>query len=312
MTEPRVTVMGSFVVDLMARAPHLPQTGETVKGDGFLIGPGGKGSNQGVAAHKSGARVDMITKIGRDNFGQIALESFQGEGMDTSYVMQDDELATGAALIMVDENTGDNKILVALGACSCITKADIESAREVIEGNPVFLTQLETNLVAVDTALGIAAGNGVRIILNPAPACEVPDELLALVDILTPNEVEASILSGVTVTTPRDASEAARVLMGKGTKSVVITMGSQGVFAVDGKEERFIPSIEVAAVDATGAGDAFSGALATAIAEGKGFFEAVEFANAAAALSVTKIGTAPAMPTRGEIDRLIGPRSFRQ
>ena len=305
MTEPRVTVMGSFVVDLMARAPHLPQTGETVRGDGFLIGPGGKGSNQGVAAHKSGARVDMITKIGRDNFGQIALESFQGEGMDTSYVMQDDELATGAALIMVDENTGDNKILVALGACSCITKADIESAREVIEGNPVFLTQLETNLVAVDTALGIAAGNGVRIILNPAPACEVPDELLALVDILTPNETEASIISGVTVSTPEDAEKAARVLMGKGTKSVVITMGSQGVFAITGEEARFIPSVEVAAIDATGAGDAFSGALATAIAEGKGFFEAVEFANVAAALSVTKIGTAPAMPTRDEIDRMM-------
>jgi ribokinase len=302
----RVTVMGSFVVDLMARAPHLPQTGETVKGDGFLIGPGGKGSNQGVAAHKAGAEVDMITKIGRDNFGQIALESFQGAGMNTRYVLQDDALATGAALIMVDENTGDNKILVALGACSCLTKADIENAREVIETNPVFLTQLETNMEAVDTALRMSAGKGVSIILNPAPACEVPDELLALVDILTPNETEASIISGVTVSTPEDAEKAARVLMGKGTRSVVITMGSQGVFAITGDEARFIPSVEVAAIDATGAGDAFSGALATAIAEGKGFFDAVEFANAAAALSVTKIGTAPAMPTRDEIDRLMG------
>ncbi|HEY5527806.1 MAG TPA: ribokinase [Candidatus Anoxymicrobiaceae bacterium] len=306
MTAPRVTVMGSFVVDLMARAPHLPQTGETVKGDGFLIGPGGKGSNQGVAAHMAGAEVDMITKIGRDNFGQIALESFQSAGMNTRYVLQDGELATGAALIMVDENTGDNKILVALGACSCLTKTDIENARDVIEANPVFLTQLETNMEAVDTALRIAAAKGVSIILNPAPACEVPDELLALVDILTPNETEASILSGVTVVTPEDAEKAARVLMGKGTKSVVITMGSQGVFAITGTDARFIPSVEVAAVDATGAGDAFSGALATAIAEGRGFFEAVEFANVAAALSVTKIGTAPAMPSRDEIDRLMG------
>lgn len=305
MTAPRVTVMGSFVVDLMARAPHLPQTGETVKGDGFRIGPGGKGSNQGVAAHKAGAEVDMITKIGRDHFGQIALESFQREGMNTRYVLQDDELATGAALIMVDESTGDNKILVSLGVCSNITEADIEKAREAIEINPVFLTQLETNLNAVERALGIAAVKGVRIILNPAPACEVPDELLGLVDILTPNEVEASILSGVTVSTPQDAGKAARVLMGKGTKSVVITMGSRGVFAITGTDERFIPCLEVAAVDATGAGDAFSGALATAIAEGKGFFEAVEFANTAAALSVTKMGTAPAMPTRGEIDRVM-------
>ena len=308
MTAPRVTVMGSFVVDLMARAPHLPQIGETVKGDGFLIGPGGKGSNQGVAAHKAGAEVDMITKIGRDDFGQIALESFGREGMNTRYVLRDDELATGAALIMVDHNTGDNKILVSLGACCNITEADIEQARGAIETNPVFLTQLETNLDAVERAMGIAAGKGVRIILNPAPACEVPDGLLGLVDILTPNEVEASILSGVTVSTPRDAGEAAQVLMGKGTKNVVITMGSQGVYAVTGEEERFIPSMEVACVDATGAGDAFSGALATAIAEGRGFFEAVEFANTAAALSVTKIGTAIAMPSRDEIDRAMGRR----
>jgi len=305
MTAPRVTVMGSFVVDLMARAPHLPQTGETVKGDGFLIGPGGKGSNQGVAAQKAGAEVDMITKIGRDQFGQIALESFRGAGMSTTYVLQDEGLATGAALIMVDENTGDNKILVALGACGTITEADIEKAREAIANNPVLLTQLETNLVAVARALEIAAGGGAKIILNPAPACKVPDRLLGMVDILTPNEVEAFILSGVTVTTPGDAREAARVLMDKGTSSVVITMGSQGVFATNGADERFIPSLEVAAVDATGAGDAFSGALATAIAEGKEFFDAVEFANVAAALSVTRIGTAPAMPTREEIDSAI-------
>lgn len=270
-----------------------------------MIGPGGKGSNQGVAAHKAGAEVDMITKIGRDQFGRIALDSFRGEGMDTRYVFQDEEMATGAALIMVDENTGDNQILVSLGACSNITAADIEKARGAIETNPVLLTQLETNLDAVELALGIAAGRGVRIILNPAPACEVPDQLLGMVDIVTPNEVEASILSGVTVETAREASEAAGVLMGRGAKSVVITMGSQGAFAVTGTDERFIPSVEVEAVDATGAGDAFSGALAAAIAEGKGFFEAVEFANAAAALSVTKIGTAPAMPTRDEIDRLV-------
>lgn len=178
----------------------------------------------------------------------------------------------------------------------------------MIATNPVFLTQLETNLVAVEVALRIAAGKGVRIILNPAPACEVPDELLALVDILTPNEVEASIISGVNVSTPEDAREAARVLMDKGTKSIVITMGSQGVFATTGEEERFIPSVDVEAIDATGAGDAFSGALATAIAEGKGFFEAVEFANTAAALSVTKIGTAPAIPSRDEIDRALARR----
>jgi len=305
MSAPRITVMGSFVVDLMARAPHLPQTGETVKGDGFLVGPGGKGSNQGVAAFKAGAEVDMITKIGRDHFGQIALDSFQGEGMNIDYVMQDEELGTGAALIMVDETTGDNKILVTPGACSNITTEDIERAREAIETNAVLLTQLETNLEAVERSIAIASAKGVKIILNPAPARAVPDSLLALVDILTPNEVEASILSGVTISTPEDASAAAANLIERGVRSVIITMGSQGLLAKTEKEERFIPCFEVDAVDATGAGDAFSGALACAIAEGKSFFEAAEFANVAAALSVTKIGTAPAMPGRQEIDRAI-------
>lgn len=303
MSVPRVTVLGSFVVDLMARAPHLPQTGETVKGDGFRVGPGGKGSNQGVAAHKAGAHVDMITKIGNDHFGQIALDSFKGEGMHTDYVMRDAELGTGAALIMVDENTGDNKILVSPGACSNITEADIETARSAIETNGVFLTQLETNLDAVERALGIAASAHVTIILNPAPARQIPDELLGRADIITPNEVEASLLSGVTVTTPEDAGRAARALMKKGVEKVIITMGSRGLLAMTETEERFIPCVPVAAVDATGAGDAFSGALATAVAEGRDFFEAAEFANVAAALSVTRIGTAPAMPTREEIDR---------
>ena len=305
MSVPRITVMGSFVVDLMARAPHLPQTGETVKGDGFLVGPGGKGSNQGVAAHLAGAEVDMITKIGRDYFGQLALDSFQSVGMHTRYVMRDEELGTGAALIMVDENTGDNKILVTLGACSNITGADIEGVREAIQTSAVFLTQLETNLDAVEKAIGIASESGVKIILNPAPACAVPDEILGLVDILTPNEVEASILSGITVATPGEASKAARALINKGVRNVIITLGGNGLLAMTEGGELHIPCMDVEAIDATGAGDAFSGALAAAVAEGRDLFDAAGFANAAAALSVTKIGTAPAMPSRPEIDRAI-------
>lgn len=305
MSEPRITVMGSFVVDLMARAPHLPVTGETVKGDGFLMGPGGKGSNQGVAASKAGAEVDMVTKIGNDHFGQIALESFKSAGMHTRFVTTDEQFGTGIALIMVDDSTGDNQILVAPGACSNITEMDIEKARSAIEANSVFLTQLETNLDAIEKALGIAADKGTKIILNPAPVSEVSDALLGLVDILTPNEVEASALSGVDVSDPGEASIAARALMRRGAKSIIITLGAIGLLAVTEAEERFIPSLEVAAVDTTGAGDAFNGALATAVAEGRGFFEAAEFANAAAALSVTRIGTARAMPERQEIDRTI-------
>ncbi len=304
-TKPHIAVMGSFVVDLMARAPHLPRTGETVKGDGFKMGPGGKGSNQGVAAQRAGAEVDMITKIGTDAFSRIALDSFRGEGMHTRWVMQDPELATGAALIMVDDETGDNKILVTLGACAHMTDADIEAAREVIETSAVLLTQLETNLDAVEKTVNIASSAGVTVILNPAPASQVPDELLKQVDILTPNEVEASILSGVSIASPQDAGAAARALMARGARSVIITLGSQGVLAMTGEEERFIPSLKVDCVDATGAGDAFSGALATAIAEGQDIFEAARFANVAAALSVTKLGTAPSMPRRSEIEQAL-------
>lgn len=302
MERPRITVMGSFIVDLMARAPHLPRTGETVKGHGFMMGPGGKGSNQGVAARRAGADVDMITKIGYDSFGLIAIESFESEGMHTRYVMKDGGLGTGIALIMVDDSTGDNKILVAPGACSNITEADIERARGTIESNPVFLTQLETNLDATERAVDIARKAGAKIILNPAPVSEVPDALLGMVDILTPNEVEASILSGIDVRGQEDAAQAARALMERGARSVIVTLGSGGVFAATGADARHIPGLDVVAVDSTGAGDAFSGALATAVAEGKGFFEAARFANVAAALSVTRIGTAPAMPRRNEID----------
>lgn len=294
--------MGSFIVDLMARAPHLPRTGETVKGHGFMMGPGGKGSNQGVAARRAGADVDMITKIGSDSFGLIAIESFESEGMHTRHVMKDGGLGTGIALIMVDDSTGDNKILVAPGACSNITEADIERARGAIESNPVFLTQLETNLDATERAVDIARRAGAKIILNPAPVSEVPDTLLGMVDILTPNEVEASILSGIDVRGPEDAAQAARALMERGARSVIVTLGSGGVFAATGADARHIPGLDVVAVDSTGAGDAFSGTLATAVAEGKDFFEAARFANVAAALSVTRIGTAPAMPRRDEID----------
>ncbi|MHB8780139.1 MAG: ribokinase [Candidatus Geothermincolia bacterium] len=304
----RVTVMGSFVVDLMARAPHLPRTGETVKGNGFRVGPGGKGANQAVAARRAGAEVDIITKLGTDDFSHIALDSFRGEGMHVDFVSQDPNLATGAALIMVDEATGDNKIVVAPGACSHITRADLERARSAIEGSAVLLTQLETNLDATETAVEIAAAAGVTVILNPAPAAPIADELLARVDILTPNETEAAALSGLPVTGPEDAGAAARALMARGARNVMVTLGSRGVLVVTADEERFIPSYPVDCVDATGAGDAFSGALATAVAEGRDVFTAAEFANVAAALSVTKLGTAPAMPYRKEIEEAMRAR----
>jgi ribokinase len=306
MAKPKIAVMGSFIVDLMARALHLPVAGETVKGSVFKIGPGGKGSNQGVAAQRLGAEVAMITKIGKDFFAEyIALKSFRDEGMDTSFVFQDDELATGTALIMVDENTSENKIVVTLGACDNITDAEIEKAQAAIEESSIFLTQLETNMEAIRKSVDIAHGKGVKIILNPAPAREVPEEILRKVDILTPNEVEASIISGVKIETINDAKKAARALMEKGVGIVIITLGSKGALVVADGEEKLINRLSVNVVDTTGAGDAYNGGLATAIAEGMDIFEAAEFANAVGALSVTKIGTAPAMPYRYELDAFL-------
>ena len=305
MGKAKITVMGSFVVDLMSRTPHLPVKGETVKGSTFKLGPGGKGSNQGVAAQRAGADVTMMTKLGKDDFAEIALKSFTNEGMDTKFVFQDEKYPTGAALIMVDEKTSENEIVVVLGACSNITDKDIKMAKESIENSKVFLTQLETNVDAVEKAVDIAYKKGVTVVLNPAPVQEISDELYKKIDVLTPNEVEASILSGVNIETIEDAKKAANVLMKKGVKNVLITLGSKGVLVVTSQKEEFIQSYKVNVVDTTGAGDAYNGAFATALSEGKNIFEAAHFANAAAAISVTRIGTAPAMAYRNEIEEFI-------
>ena len=305
MRKPKITVMGSFVVDLTGRAPHLPVTGETVKGSNFKMGPGGKGSNQGVAAQRAGAEVTMITKVGVDAFGSIALENFKKEGMDTKFVFTDEEHETGAALIMVDENTSANKIMVLLGACEHINDEDIKAARESIENADIFLTQLETNVDAVEKVIDIAYNKGVKVVLNPAPVQPIPDELLKKVSIITPNEVEASMLTGIKIENEDDVRKAAKVFLQKGVEQVVITLGSKGVYACTKDKEMFIPVISVKAVDTTGAGDAFNGGFVTALAEGMDFFSAAKFGNVTGALSVTKMGTAPAMPYREEIERYL-------
>lgn len=300
-----IVILGSFVVDLMGRADHLPKPGETVKGSMFKLGPGGKGSNQGVAANRAGANVTMITKIGDDLFGKVATDFFKEEGMDTSYVFKDKEIETGTALILVDENTSQNSILVTSGACGNIKDEEILKCEDKIKGAKVFLTQLETNLEAVESAVDIAKKNNITTVLNPAPIQPISDELLSKIDIITPNEVEASILTGVEITDMDDAKKAADVFIEKGVNNVIITMGSQGVYVRCNGEERIIPRYEVDAIDTTGAGDAFNGGFVTALGEDKGIFEAAEFGNAVGALSVTKIGTAPAMPTRDAINNFI-------
>ena len=301
----KITVFGSFVVDLMGRSPHLPLPGETVKGSVFKMGPGGKGFNQAVAAHKAGADVTVITKLGRDTFADVALDAMKELGMDSSHLFYSETHGTGIALIIVDENTSQNEIVVVPGSCDTITKEDVESVADVIKDSQYVLLQLEINEDANERVIHLAHENGVKIILNTAPFQPISDELLAKVDIVTPNEVEAEGLTGIHVDGLESAKKAAKVLLDKGIKEVVITLGSRGVFISSGGKEELIPAFKVKAIDTTGAGDAFNGGFLAALAEGKDVWEAARFANALAALSVQRLGTTPSMPTRQEIDTFL-------
>lgn len=300
-----IVVFGSFVVDLTGRSRGLPAPGQTVLGSSFRMGAGGKGSNQAVAAHRAGADVTLVTKIGRDVFGGVALDFYGNEGMRTDYVLRDAARETGVALIMVDEESAQNEIVVVPGACGNITPEDVERCRRLIEGAAILLVQLEINFDALFRAIDIAHAAGVRIVLNPAPASALPAELLRKIDVVTPNETEARLLTGVEVRTLEDARRAAGVFLNQGVKNVVITMGSLGAFATDGVRSELLPRLKVDAVDTTGAGDAFNGGFVTALSEGCNLFEALRYGNATGALSVTRLGTAPSMPRRAEIDRMV-------
>lgn len=300
-----IVVFGSFVVDLTSRSAGLPVPGQTILGSWFKYGPGGKGSNQAVAAHRAGADVTLVTKLGRDLFADVALDFYKAEGMCTDYILRDDERSTGVALILVDADTAQNEIVVVPGACQNITPEDVARCRSLIEGASILLLQHEINTDAQRAAIGIAHAAGVRIVLNPAPAMPIPDDLLALIDTVTPNETEAQALTGVAVTNAAQAERAAKVFLDKGVKNVVITMGALGVYVTDGTRGEMLPRLEVDAIDTTGAGDAYNGGFVTALAEGRDLFQAARYGNATGALSVTRLGTAPAMPTREEIDRLV-------
>ena len=305
MKKGKIVVFGSFVVDLTSWAKHLPVPGETVKGSVFKMGPGGKGSNQGVAASRAGADVTLVTKVGNDVFGKIALDFYQNEDMTTDFVFLDAEKETGTALIMVDETVGQNQILVVSGACDNITPAEVQRTHPLIDEADIVLLQLEVNMDAIEQVIDYAHLKGKQIVLNTAPARKLPESLLKKLDIVTPNEIEAGILTDTKVETTEDAEKAAQILMNSGVKNVVVTMGKHGVFVMTPDRKEMIPSMPVKAIDTTGAGDAFNGGFVTALAEGKDIFEAARFGNAVGALSVTKIGTAPAMPHRSDIDRFL-------
>lgn len=301
----KVTVFGSFVVDLMGRTPHLPVPGETVKGSMFKMGPGGKGFNQGVAAHKAGADVTMVTKLGKDSFANVALDAMKELNMKQDYVFVTEEAETGCALILVDENTSQNEIVVLLGACNTITDDEVDSLTNILKDSEYLLTQLETNVSATNRVIDIAHKNHTKVILNTAPVQPIEDEVLKKVYLITPNEVEAEILTGIPVDSKENADKAADWFFEKGVENVLITLGGRGVYIATDEKRAIIPAYHVEAIDTTGAGDAFNGGLVAALAEGKNLWEAARFANALAAIAVQRLGTTPAMPTREEIEQFI-------
>jgi len=301
-----ITIMGVFVVDLAFSTPKLPAWGETVLGLSFKMGPGGKGSNQAIAAARMGGTVGFISKLGRDAFGDIGRSTYAAEGVDTRFLYETTEHATGGAAIIVDAAKGDNAIIVYPGACAHLTPDEIDRAEPAIRSSAIFMTNLELPVPIVMHALAMARRLGVTTILNPAPAVPVPEEIFALCDYLTPNETEAAGLTGLSIASVDDAMRAADALIARGSSNVVTTLGGRGALVKNKALTRHVPAIEVGAlVDTTGAGDAFCGAFAVALAEGQDVVAATHYGCAAAGFKVTRWGTAPAMPQRAEVDAFL-------
>lgn len=302
-----IVVVGSSNTDMVIRARRLPLLGETVLGHQFVMVPGGKGANQAVAAARLGGRVQFVGRFGRDIFGEGAIAHLKDEGVGTDYTAYDEGMPSGIALIVVDER-GENSIVVAPGANGRLSVADVERAGPAIGEANLVLAQLEVPLEAVRRAMEMAQEAGATIILDPAPAQDLETSFLEKVDIITPNEIEAAVLTGVAVTDLAGAEAAAKALLARGPETVIITLGERGALLVTAEGSELIPGYPVRVVDTTAAGDAFSGGLALALAEGFGLREAVSFANAAGALTVTKLGAQPSLPTREEVIGLYSKR----
>lgn len=302
---PEIVILGVFVADTAFRADRMPRMGETILGRGFALGPGGKGSNQAVAAGRAGGDVGMVTRLGRDAFGALARETWDGAGV--AFLGEACDAATGAAFIFLDAATGDNAIIVAPGAAEGIDADFVEERAKAIAAARVFVTQLEQPMPAAHHALQIARDGGAITILNPAPAADLPDGMLALCDYVTPNESEAEALTGIAVTDLASARRAGDALLGAGVaKAAILTLGADGALYHDGDRSELVPAFDAGGVvETTGAGDAFNGSFATALAEGRDPLEAVRFGCATASISVTRPGAAASMPTRAEIDALL-------
>ncbi|MBK7628371.1 MAG: ribokinase [Bacteroidales bacterium] len=296
----RIIVIGSSNTDMVIKSKKLPLPGETILGGTFLMNPGGKGANQAVAAARLGGNVTFVTKHGNDVFGSEAKSLFDRERINTSYLVRDEKNPSGVALITVDEH-GENSIVVATGSNGTLSAYDISD--EVFDSHPddIFLMQLEIPVSTVEFVAEKANMKGNRVILNPAPARHLADELLKCLFLITPNETEAEILTGIKVNDIASAANAANRLQKMGVQNVIITMGGSGAFLQSGSISKMIPVVPVKAVDTTAAGDVFNGALAVAISEGKNIEDAVVFANKAAAISVTRMGAQASAPYRNEI-----------
>jgi ribokinase len=303
-----VAILGVFVADLAFRAGRQPKIGETIVGSGFKMGPGGKGSNQSVAAARVGAKVTFVSKIGRDAFGDIALKTWKDEGIVVRAAQSDKE-PTGAAYIFVNHDTGENAIIVYPGAGGAISPADVDAAGDAIRGAKVFVTQLEQPAASAQRGLEIARAAGVVTIFNPAPAEPIPDAIYPLCDYIVPNETEAAALTGLSVATLADAKRVGDALLAKGARNALITLGERGALLHNRERPIEIPAFSVGSVvETTGAGDAFVGGFAAAIARGIDPVEAARFGCATAGISVTRPGTAPSMPRLAEVEALLAKR----
>jgi ribokinase len=302
--KPRIVVVGSVNTDMVVKSKRLPGPGETVSGGRFLMAGGGKGANQAVAAARLGAEVTLIAKVGKDTLGDQAIANFRNEGILTDCILQSADDHTGVALILVDD-AGENSISVASGANHALTPAEIDRQAERIRGADMLVLQLETPLDTVHRAAQIAAEAGVPVILNPAPAAPLPDKLLAYVTYLTPNETETELLTGIAVRDEDSARQAAARLLAAGTRHVIVTLGAKGAQLTDASGTVAVPSTPIDAVDTTAAGDAFNGGLAWALAGGMPLAQAMRQACLVGALSATRLGAQPSLPTQDELSQFV-------